>query len=99
MARISYASQALADLERTSEFAIASRWDALAALDLVDEAVAILARHPFIGRQVEGGLRELVISGGETGYAALYSFEGEYDAILVLAIRHQREAGWNVPLI
>jgi plasmid stabilization system protein ParE len=58
-----------------------------------------LARHPFIGRQVEDGLRELVISQGKTGYVALYSVEAEYDAVLVLAIRHQREAGWNVPVL
>ncbi|WP_332877156.1 type II toxin-antitoxin system RelE/ParE family toxin [Massilia sp. S19_KUP03_FR1] len=99
MARISYAGQALGDLERISDFIATSGRDALEALDLIDEAVAILARHPFIGRQVEDGLRELVISQGKTGYVTLYSFEVEYDAILVLTVRHQREAGWNVPLI
>lgn len=99
MARISYAGQALAHLERISDFVTSSGADALETLDLIDEAVSILARHPFIGRQVEEGLRELVISQGKTGYVALYSFEVEYDAILVLALRHQREAGWNIPLI
>lgn len=99
MARISYAFQALADLERISDFLVEMGQDALAVLDLIDEAVTILPRHPFIGRQVEDGLRELVISQGRTGHVALYSVEAEYDAILVLAIRHQREAGWNVPLI
>jgi addiction module RelE/StbE family toxin len=99
MARISYAGQALTDLERISDFLNNGGVDALEALDLIDEAVAILARHPFIGRQVEDGLRELVISQGKTGYVALYSVEAEYDAVLVLAIRHQREAGWNVPVL
>lgn len=99
MARISYAGQALADLERISDVIATSGRDALEALDLIDEAVAILARHPFIGRQVEDGLRELVISQGQTGYVALYSVEVEYHAILMLTVRHQREAGWNVPLI
>jgi plasmid stabilization system protein ParE len=99
MARISYAGQALGDLERISDFEVARGGDALEVLDLIDEAVAILTRHPYIGRQVEDGLRELVISQGKTGYVALYSFEVEYDAKLVLTIRHQREAGWNVPLI
>ena len=98
MARISYAGQALADLERISDFLVENGQDALAALYLIDEAIAILLRHPFIGRQVESSLRELVISQGKTGYVALYSIEAEYDAILVLAGRHQREAGWNVPL-
>lgn len=99
MARISYAGQALADLERISDFLTDHGQDALEALDLIDEAVRILARHPFVGRQVENGLRELVISQGKTGYVALYSIEAEYDAVLVLALRHQREAGWNKPLI
>lgn len=99
MARISYAGQALSDVERISDFLVSGGYDAFEVLDLIEEAIAILPRHPFIGRQVEKGLRELVISQGKTGHVALYSFEAEYDAILVLAIRHQREAGWNVPLI
>ena len=37
-------------------------------------------------------MRELVISPGRTGYLALYSCEEEHDT--VLAIRHQREAGY-----
>jgi len=39
-------------------------------------------------------LRELVISRGCTGYVALYRFEEDQDAVLILAIRHQREAGY-----
>jgi len=64
-------------------------------LDLIDEAIGILSRHPLIGRRAEADLRELVISQGHTGYLALYSHEPEYDAVLVLAIRHQREAGFE----
>jgi plasmid stabilization system protein ParE len=47
-----------------------------------------------MGRSVEQGLRELVISQGKSGYVALYSYEREADVVLVLAIRHQREAGY-----
>jgi hypothetical protein len=50
MARISYSSQALAGLERISDFPSGSCSEELEALDLIDEAVTILARHPFIGR-------------------------------------------------
>lgn len=95
MAGISYSSQALADLERIGDFLSESGLDALETLDLIDEAVTILARHPLIGRPAESGLRELVMSQGRTGYIALYSYEAEFDAILVLAIRHQREAGFH----
>jgi plasmid stabilization system protein ParE len=61
---------------------------------LIAEAVDVLANHPLMGRSVEQGFRELVISQGKSGYVALYSYEREADVVLVLAIRHQREAGY-----
>lgn len=95
MARISYGSRALSDLERISDFLAPSGSDTqLGVLDLIDEAINILARHPLIGRLAEHELRELVISQGKTGFIALYSYEAEQDAILVLAVRHQREVGF-----
>lgn len=95
MARLIYSEQAFSDLSRLSDFLAES--DPLAAaetLGLIAEAVTLLRRHPLVGRPVENELRELVISRGRTGYVALYSFEEEQDAILILAIRHQREAGY-----
>jgi len=47
----------------------------------------------LIGRPVEYGLREFVISRGKSGYVALYDFREREDAVLILAIRHQRELG------
>ena len=98
MASLSYSGHALADLERLSDFlAESDPVAALATIDLIEEAVAILGRHPFIGRLIESNLRELIISRGRTGYVALYSFEEADDAVLILAIRHQREAGFFPP--
>jgi plasmid stabilization system protein ParE len=57
--------------------------------------VTILERHPYIGRPVRGPLRELVISHGRTGYVALYRVAPRLDRVEVLAIRHQREAGYH----
>ena len=95
MARISYSRRALADLERISDcLAPEGAGAQLEALDLIDEAVAVLVRHPLIGRLAEHDLRELIISQAKTGYIALYSYEAEQDAILILAIRHQREVGF-----
>ena len=62
-------------------------------VELIEEAVSLLQRHPLIGRPAEHRLRELVISRGRTGYVALYSFEEVRDCVLILTIRHQREAG------
>lgn len=95
MARIIYAERAFSDLSRLTDFLLqAEPAAALETVDLVTEAVSILVNHPLIGRSVEQGLRELVISRGKSGYVALYSYELEQDTVLVLSVRHQREAGY-----
>ena len=95
MAQLIYTPRALADLERLVDFLRESESvAALETIELITEAVAILANHPGIGRPAEQELRELVISRGVTGYLALYSYEAAHDTVLVLAIRHQREAGY-----
>lgn len=95
MAKLIYSKTALADLERLTDFLL-ERAPSVAAetVDLIEEAVSLLKRHPLIGRPVDHDLRELVISRGRTGYVALYSVDQSHDAILILAIRHQREAGY-----
>lgn len=96
MARLSYSAQALADLTRLTDFLLsADPAAAIATVDVIEEGINILRRHPLIGRPAEAGLRELLISRGKTGYVALYSREAEADAVLVLAIRHQRELGYG----
>lgn len=96
MARLIYSDQALIDLERLVDFlAEQDPAAAMVTIDLIEEALSILRRHPYIGREVDADLRELVISRGRTGYLALYSFEEVHDAVLILAIRHQREAGYD----
>jgi len=57
--------------------------------------LSILARHPLIGRPVDSRLRELVISRGRTGNVALFSLDLVDDAVMVWAIRHQREVGYQ----
>ena len=95
MAKLIYSGRAFADLERLTDFLIEADPSAAAeTVGLIEEAVELLRRHPLIGRPVEYGLRELIISRGRTGYVALYAFEEDRDAVLVLAIRHQREAGY-----
>ena len=100
MARVVYTPAAVRDLERLVDFLLKD--DAAAALDtaeLVTEAVAMLEKHPLLGRTTLGGLRELVISRGQSGYLALYDYEALTDLVLVLGIRHQREAGYSDPAL
>lgn len=95
MAQVIYSRQAFVDLERLADFLLESEpLVAEETVALITEAVRMLENHPLVGRPVEEGMRELVISRGSTGYLALYSYEEAHDTALILAIRHQREAGY-----
>jgi len=95
LARVIYAERALADLVRLTDFLRQTEpIAAVETVELITEAVQVLENHPLIGRPIEHGLRELVISRGKSGYLALYSFEQGHDTVLVLSVRHQREAGY-----
>jgi len=95
LARLIYAARALADLRLTDFLVEADPAAALETVGLIIEAVQVLENHPLIGRAAEQELKELVISRGQSGYLALYSHEVEQDVVLVLAVRHQREAGYE----
>lgn len=95
MAVIIYSEKALADLDRLTDFLLQDGPAAASeTAGLIIEAVEILENHPLIGREAEQDLRELVISRGKSGYLALYGYESEQDVVLVLSLRHQREAGY-----
>lgn len=95
MAKLSYSERALLDLLRLSEFAVESgEEDARRIVELIITAVAMLADHPAIGRVVDGYLSELIISRDRTGYVALYRFDEDENVVRILAVRHQREAGF-----
>lgn len=98
MARLIYSGQALKDLEHLADFLLESDPPGAAAtIGLIEDAIVVLKRHPLIGRPVESGMRELVISRGRSGYLALYSYEAILDIAFILAIRHQREAEYCDP--
>ncbi len=95
MAHVVYSAHALQDIERVFEFLRTSNPDAaLNSVVAIQSAVDNLVAHPLIGRRLEGELRELVISYGQTGYIALYRFVVRLDEVRILALRHQRELGY-----
>jgi plasmid stabilization system protein ParE len=95
LAGLIYTERALLDLERLTEFLLESEPAAAQeTAGLIIEAIEVLRNHPHIGRPADAGLRELVISRGRSGYLALHEFQQLLDAAVVLAIRHQREAGY-----
>ncbi len=92
LARLVYSARALDHLERAFDHIAGHDLDAgVAAASAIRSGIESLRAHPFIGRRVEGEMRELVISFGKTGYVALYRFVPAKDEIRILAIRHQRE--------
>ena len=94
MAVVSYAPRAASDLQRLVDFLAASDPSGAAqTAELIVSAVGALQQHPLIGRPVESSFRELVISRGRSGHLALYRYDETRDRVLVLTIRHQREAG------
>lgn len=65
------------------------------AVRTIRQGVKALAAHPEIGRPIEEmppEFREWFIQFGDSGYVALYRYNGELVAIL--AVRHGREGGF-----
>ncbi|HTO47399.1 MAG TPA: type II toxin-antitoxin system RelE/ParE family toxin [Burkholderiales bacterium] len=90
--------EALDDLERIFEFNLErDPATALEHIGKVRSAVVILDAHPEVGRPVGRGssLRELIISRGKTGYVALYEYSPVGKLVRIVAVRHQREAGYR----
>jgi plasmid stabilization system protein ParE len=96
MARVQITVRALADLERLFDF-LAEHNPKLARERMlsVRRAFELLADHPLLGRQAEDGRRELILSRGRFGYVAKYRWVAAEDVILILAVRHQLEAGYK----
>jgi plasmid stabilization system protein ParE len=95
VARVEVSSRALRDLERLFDFVAATDpMRALAQLASARAAFAVLADHPLLGRVAEEGRRELVLSRGKYGYIAKVRWLPGEDVVLILAVRHQREAGY-----
>lgn len=96
MSRLIWTSCALADVHRLYRFLAEHDTDAARrAAQAIRNGVKILARQPRIGRPAEDmdeTYREWLIDFGDSGYVALYRFED--DAIAVLAVRYQKEAGY-----
>lgn len=95
MPQVKFAPAALGDLARLREFlrpknpAAARR-----AAVIITKAIQLLGQHPQIGRPAEEmdiEYRELPIDFGDSGYVALYRYEG--GLVTVLSLRHQKEAG------
>ena len=96
MARVEVTDHALHDIERLFEFlAVEDPVRARVQLLSVRRAFELLADHPLLGRAAEDGRRELILSRGHFGYLAKYRWLPADEVVLILAVRHQREAGYT----
>jgi len=98
MPHLAWSAPAIADLARLEAFLAENNPDAARrAVAAVRQGLNALRAHPEIGRPVEHMLpefREWVIEFGHSAYLALYHFDGR--RIVILAVRHGREAGYQI---
>lgn len=96
MPHLIWTPEALRDVRRLYQFlAPKNRLAAERAIQAIRTQVQVIGEHPAVGRPVEGMdpvFREWLVAFGDSGYLVLYHYDGQSAAIL--AIRHQREAGY-----
>ena len=96
MPHLIWAPSALQDVQRVYRFLAEKNMDAAKrAAKAIREGVKILASQPEIGRpieEMEPEYREWLIDFGDSGYIALYRYDGSM--AVILAVRHQKEAGY-----
>lgn len=97
MPQVIVTEAALEGLERCRQFLQAKASEAARrAGQAIEQQFLLLETAPNLGRPYPElpELRELVIAFGDSGYVALYHHEPADDAVYILALRHQREAGY-----
>lgn len=97
MPQVIFAPAAIRDLQRLRDFLRPKNLDAARrAGEAIRQGVKILGAQPRLGRMVDDlpeQFREWLIDFGDSGYVARYHIDG--DAVTILAIRHQKEAGFS----
>ena len=98
MPQVIFAPAAIRDLQRLRDFLRPKSADAaLRAGESIRQGVKILGAHPSLGRMAEDDLpdafREWLIDFGDSGYVVRYRIND--DTVTILAIRHQKEAGYS----
>lgn len=97
MPRLIWTPEALRGVQRCHRFLARTNAEAASrAVRAIREGIRIVAAQPGAGRpadKMEPTFREWLIPFGDSGYIVLYRLEG--DLAVILAVRHQREAGYS----
>ena len=97
MPRLIVTQRAIQGLERCRTFLLEKGGQAASRAALaIDRQFSLVQLSPAMGRPfpLNPEMRELLVEFGDSGYVALYRFEPEQDAVVILAFRHQKEAGY-----
>jgi len=93
MPRLIWSRSTLLDVQRLYRFLSEKNVEAAKrAVKTIREGAKVLADHPEIGRSAESmepEFREWLIDFGDSGYVALYRYDGQVSVIV--AVRHQKE--------
>lgn len=97
MPRVIFSPGAVRDLERLRAF-LREKNPAAArrAAEVIKKAVSALEKHPQLGRPADDlppEFRELVIDFGDSGYVLMYRHANGEPDVVILTVRHQKEAG------
>ena len=96
MAKLIWSASALRDIQRLYRFLADKNQNAAnRAVHSIRQSIKILAQRPEIGRPADEmgpTFREWFINFGQSGYVAIYHYDGT--TAVILAVRHQREAGY-----
>ena len=96
MSHLIWTGAALADVQRLYRFLALKSPDAAGrAVGAIRSQVRLLETQPEVGRplsDIDPEYRTWPIDFGESGYVVLYRFDGRQ--VYILAVRHQREAGF-----
>jgi toxin ParE1/3/4 len=96
VARVELAPELQRDFGRIFEHLVESAVeDVPGRIREIIQAIDVLQYNPLIGRAASADTRELVIGRSARGYVALYRYIELVDTVFVLAIRSQREAGYE----
>jgi plasmid stabilization system protein ParE len=97
MPRLIWSPRALRDVQPLYRFLLANNPDAARrAVSAIRDGMRVVEQQPGIGRPIidmEPEYREWLIDFGAGDYVAKYRLDD--DKAVVLAVRHQREAGYD----
>lgn len=97
MPRLIWSQPALLDVQRLYRFLAQKNLDAAKrAVKSIRQGVKLLGQQPGVGRPIEDmpeEFREWLIDFGDSGYVARYRIDR--DAVTILAVRHQKEVGFD----